>query len=215
MTIPFEHEFNMIISGPSKAGKTRFCMRLLDNAQTIIDPPPEKILYCYTEYQPLLFDPRSTWVQFYRGVPPLDAFEVGGPRMLVILDDMMDLIDKEVVKLFTTLSHHRNLSVIFMVQNLFLPGPNYRTISLNAHYMVIFPNPRDVSQFGHLARQMYPNDWKFAVEAYVDATSKRDGYLLLDLKPWTDPDHRLRACVLPGEQTYVYVDKHLYKPKVL
>jgi len=36
--------------------------------------------------------------------------------------------------------------------------------------MVLFKNPRDASQFANLARQMYPKQWQFAVEAYKDAT---------------------------------------------
>jgi hypothetical protein len=45
--------------------------------------------------------------------------------------------------LFTKKSHHRNISVMYIEQNLFHKGKNHRTISLNAHYMVLFKNPRD------------------------------------------------------------------------
>ena len=45
-----------------------------------------------------------------------------------------------------------------------------RTISLNAHYLILFKNPRDASQINHLAKQMYPTKSKFMVEAYRDAT---------------------------------------------
>jgi UDP-N-acetyl-D-mannosaminuronic acid transferase (WecB/TagA/CpsF family) len=43
-----------------------------------------------------------------------------------------------------------------IVQNLFHRGKHHRTISLNAHYMVLFKNQRDVSQIMALAHQMYP-----------------------------------------------------------
>jgi len=36
-------------------------------------------------------------------------------------------------------------------------------MSLNAHYMVLFKNPRDVSQFANLARQMYPKTSQFNI----------------------------------------------------
>jgi hypothetical protein len=48
--------------------------------------------------------------------------------------------------LFTEKSHHRNIIVMYIVQNLFHRGKHHRVISLNAHYMVLFRNPRDVSQ---------------------------------------------------------------------
>jgi len=54
-------------------------------------------------------------------------------------------------------------------------------MSLNAHYMVLFKNPRDASQFANLARQVYLKTSQFAVEAYRDAT--REPYLLVDLRP--------------------------------
>ena len=39
-----------------------------------------------------------------------------------------------------------------LVQNLFPKNKETRTISLNAHYMVVFKNPRDKSQISHLTR---------------------------------------------------------------
>ena len=41
------------------------------------------------------------------------------------------------VKLFTKGSHHRNLTVIYIVQNVFDKGKYSRTISLNSHYHVV------------------------------------------------------------------------------
>jgi len=46
-------------------------------------------------------------------------------------------------------------------------------MSINAHYMVLFKNQRDVSQFANLARQMYPKTSQFTIEAYRDATGRR------------------------------------------
>ena len=67
--------------------------------------------------------------------------------------------------LFTKGSHHRNVSVVFLAQNLFPKNKFARTMSLNAHYIVLFKNPKDTSQFANLARQMYPKQWQFDVEA--------------------------------------------------
>ena len=67
-------------------------------------------------------------------------------KHLIILDDLMDETDQRVASLFTKKSHHRNISVMYIVQNLFHRGKHHRTVSLNAHYMVLFKNPKDVSQ---------------------------------------------------------------------
>jgi hypothetical protein len=45
-------------------------------------------------------------------------------------------------------------------------------ISLNAHYMVLFKNPRDVSQIMALAHQMYSRRTQFFLEAFARATAR-------------------------------------------
>ena len=62
--------------------------------------------------------------------------------------------DNRIVNLFTKGSHHRNLSVIYIVQNLFHQGKGNRSISLNSHYLVLFKNPRDKLQILTLAEQI-------------------------------------------------------------
>ena len=134
--------------------------------------------------------------------------------MLVILDDLMVEADQSVADLFTKMSHHRNLSVVFIVQNLFLKSQHVRTISLNSQYMVLYKNPRDIGQISALARQMYGKQAAFAIDAYRQATDKPHTYLLVDLRPETDENYRLRTNVFPGEQCYIYVDKRVYKPSL-
>ena len=94
-----------------------------------------------------------------------------------------------------------------IVQNLFHKSKSHRTISLNAHYLVLFKNPRDVTQIRHLASQMYPSKSKFMVEAFHDATASPYGYLLVDLKQDTPEILRLRTNIFPEEQETVYVPK--------
>src|SRR5712691_6856744 len=120
----------------------------------------------------------------------------------------MDETNLNVEKIFTRMSHHRNISVIYITQNMFPKNKHARTISLNSHYMVLFKNPRDAGQFSILARQMYPAAGsRFAIEAYKDATSVPFGYLLVDLKPDTDEQYRLRSNIFPDETTSVYIKK--------
>ena len=72
-----------------------------------------------------------------------------------------------------------------------------RNIHLNTEYVVLFRNPRDKSQFGHLARQLEPKHSKALVDAYVDAyvdaTSRPYSHLLVDLKPHTPDAMRYRS----------------------
>ena len=98
--------------------------------------------------------------------------------------------------------------MLYLVQNLFPKNKESRTISLNSQYMVVFKNPRDVSQMSHLARQMYPGRVKFVQEAFKDATAVPYGYLLVDLKQDTPEDMRLRTAIFPDDGVqYVYLPK--------
>ncbi len=148
---------------------------------------------------------RYPQVVFHQGLPDLNVFDGSEPTLLII-DDLVHETNDTVVNLFTKGSHHRNVSVAYLAQNLFPKNKFARTISLNAHYMVLFKNPRDASQFANLARQMYPKRSQFAVEAYKDATREPYSYLLVDLRPEQDDDLRLRTNVFPGETQYVYVE---------
>jgi hypothetical protein len=107
--------------------------------------------------------------------------------------------DKCIADLFTKGSHHRNLSIIYIVQNIFHQGKAMRNISPNAHYIVLFKSPRDKRQISMLARQVDPGRVQEFMRSYEDATSRPHGYLMLDLKPTTDDQQRLKTNVLPGK----------------
>ena len=120
---------------------------------------------------------------------------------------MMMEANSSLLKVFTRGSHHRQNSVIHIVQNFFNSNKNMRTISLNAQYLVFFKSPRDSSQFVHLARQVFPHNSRFAVETYKLATEEPYSYLLLDLRNEQDELLRLRSNVFPGERQVVFVPK--------
>lgn len=162
------------------------------------------MIWCYGVYQKFFDDVKN--VEFCEGLPDIESFD-GKQKTLLIIDDLMHETDERVSKIFTRVSHHRNLSVLYLTQNLFYGSKQNRTISLNSHYLVLFKNARDATQISHLASQMYPGKSKFMVEAYRDATAKPFSYLLIDLKPDTEDRVRLRSNIFPDEQTYVYVPK--------
>jgi hypothetical protein len=91
---------------------------------------------------------------------------------------------------FTRKVHHRNTSVIYITQNLFDRVAQHRTTSLNAHYLVLFKNPRDKSQIGVLSRQL---QMPHLLPAYEEATGRPHWYLLVDISPQTPEEFRLRS----------------------
>ena len=132
------HPFTCMVAGMTGSGKTVWVQSLLQQAQTVIDQPPERIIWCYSQGQPaytqlLMIIPT---IEFVKGIPEyldndfyLDV--IRNIRNLIVIDDQMIEAGKEnrIVNLFTKGSHHRNLSVIYTVQNLFHQGKGNRSIT--------------------------------------------------------------------------------------
>lgn len=200
----FKHPFTAVIAGPTGCGKTQLTLKLIDNCKSIITPQPQNVMWCYGIYQSAFNGQKN--IYFNQGLPDIKTFDPN-IRNLLIIDDLMHEADESVAQIFTKGSHHYNISVIFLTQNLFFGSKHMRTMSLNTHYMLLFKNPRDASQINCLARQMYPKNSKFLIDAFKDATEPPYGYLLIDLKPDTPEKLRVRSNIFPGEKTYVYVPK--------
>ena len=213
--IKFVHPSTMIVSGPTGSGKSKFVSRLL--LEQMVEPAPERIVWVYAEWQPLYdaLQMRLPHIEFINGLPQ-NLYQSISPRTrnLVVLDDQMSEAgdSKELSQLFTKGSHHRNLSLIYIAQNMFDKGRSMRTVSLNAHYMIIFKSPRDKTQIGYLGRQMFPSNSKFLVEAFDDATSEPYGYLVVDLRPETPEQFRVRSHIFRDEAATVYTPSG-YKSK--
>lgn len=174
----------------------------------MFDHFPDAIFYFYGVYQPANDQLKSNIPQitFVEGFPS-DFEDSVNPsqKTLVILDDLMSEMSKEgaIIRLFTK-ARHSGISVIFLTQDLFY-SKQLRTVSINANFIVLFRSTRDRLQVMNLAKQMYPGETKFLVESFVNATAQPYGYLLLDLRPTTPEEYRVRTNIFPGERQYAYV----------
>ena len=41
----------MLVAGPSRSGKTQWTVKLLEQRQQRIEPPVDRILFCYSQWQ--------------------------------------------------------------------------------------------------------------------------------------------------------------------
>ena len=125
----FKHRFTSMIAGMTGSGKTACVRSLLQQASEAIYLPPERIVWCYSQWQPantemLVAMPH---IEFVKGNPRAleqDSYFDANKRNLIVFDDQMTdaCKDKRIANLFTRGSHHRNQSVIYIVQNLFHRG---------------------------------------------------------------------------------------------
>ena len=197
----FKHPFAGVLSGPSGSGKTVFIYNFLKNVNSIMSPKPDEIIYCYGEYQPIFDTIKNQFkVTFIKGLFDFDKLSPN-KKTLLIIDDLMADIDSKITRLFTKGCHHRNISCWLILQNLFARNREMRTISLNAHYIVCFKNPRDASQITYLGSQMYPTRSSYFKNSYKQATAYPYGYLLVDLKQDTPDILRLKTDIFNKNPT--------------
>ena len=125
----FEHTFTSMIAGMTRSGKTAWVLSLLPQVSETIYLPTERIVWCYSQWQPAYTEMLGAMphIEFVKRIPTVleldHYFDVNNGNMIVFDDQMIDgSKDKRIVNLFTRGWHHRNLSVIYVVQNLFHQG---------------------------------------------------------------------------------------------
>ena len=203
-SLKFNHPFTMIVAGPSGSGKSVFTKELI---QRNVEPDVPNVFWFYTEWQSG-YDDMAPNVHMVPGMPSslekfLDMYN--GPKIMVFDDLMSECVGSNLMTdAFTKKRHHRDVSVILILQNLFCQGKAMRTIQLNTQYFVLFGNARDKSQFYHFARQVEPTRSRQLMEAYEDATRESYQHLLVDLKPQTPNPLRYRSDSLSEKKQIVY-----------
>lgn len=199
------------MAAPSSAGKTTFICKFLRELNELVDKEIAEVLYFVPAgHKAKNIDPNIN-LSIIEGIPEIEFFDSLDCRTnrLMVIDDFA-YEKKEISKIttiFTRISHHANISVFFVTQNLF--EKNLRTISLNAHYLVLFRNIRDSNQIKVLEKQIFPNDNGFLIDAYADATSKPYGYLIIDLTQNCGELLRVRSNIFLSDRgnNFVYISR--------
>ena len=181
----FHTPCSILTVGPSGSGKTVFITKLLTENLDLFDHRPRIIHYCYGSWQRGFETLKKKGVKFSEGVhlkEDLDKWFLKGAGGVLVMDDLMTEggQDKTVLDIFTKHSHHRNITVIYLCQDMFPPGKYAKSISRNVHYIIAFKNPRDQLGMRNLLLQVFPQQWKTVQDVY---TSRPFGYLALDLHP--------------------------------
>lgn len=209
MDVRFANDSVFVIAGPSSSGKTHFVSNLIGNSKNLYKDKINRFLWFYGIVPPpaSLLLPKS--VIFIKGLLKENWSDQIEAHDFVVIDDLFMESGKsaELTNAFTRLAHHRPCTLIYISQNLFQKSPDARTRALNTHYLVMMKNPRDKSQISILARQMYPQNSAFLIDAFKDATNEKPySYLLLDFRQETMEELRVRTGIFPNETHVVYIN---------
>ena len=183
MPIKFLANKNTIIFGQTGSGKTHFMLELI--RKRMIHPFPKNIYYMYKVEQDFM----KSWnkieeqkITFIQGLNP-NKMKTSEPSLLAI-DDLLLSTNKDVVEMFILGSHHKQISLFYLSQNLFPDCSLFRTMSNNAHYFVIFNNKRNSTQIHRLAHQVFiGKDVKRIKNAYKRIQQQQWGFMVLTFVP--------------------------------
>lgn len=212
--LPFHSPCSILICGPTGSGKSMLAYKIIQQSKHMFTTPPVKTVYCYSAYQELFtkMEQNINDITFHEGLPSNENIEEWSKHkepMLLILDYLLAsaVNSVDIMNLFTIKSHHSNISVLFLMQNIFPQGKCIRTISLNASYIICLRSYRDRYQLSVLGKQILSGQIKYFMQSYELATKCKYGYLLIDLSCHTDKTYLLRTNIFVGEDNIIFVPK--------
>ena len=152
-------------------------------------------------------------VRYVKGLVSEDTLRASQAD-IVVVDDLMteNSNDPHLHNIFTKISHHLRVTVIYITQNLYHKGQC--NLKRNAHYIFMMRNPSDKSQVATLGRQLYPRrkqQLEHFYESYDDATREKFGYLLIDVSPNSIEEQKLKTNIFPDKSGRIRVV--VYQPK--
>jgi hypothetical protein len=202
-SVLFRNGARTLLVGSSGAGKTHFVSQLLTQSydQGIFQSPPSKFIVCSHAKSQFLELP-GVDIEYISEIPVDD--QVFEPHTVILFDDLLSGADvdsnaEKLLSFFCRRCHHENLYCFVTAQNLFSHSKHFRTLSLNANYLILFKTHRSVQQVRFLAQQIFSGGGcgKILAKMYNDATrSKPFSYLFIDFHPLTDEELRFKTNVL-------------------
>ena len=176
MPLKFLANKNTLVFGLSGSGKTNFVRRVL--SEQLIAPFPDKVYFFFSIRQDWMKE--ASDIIFVQGLQ-LDKIT---PNSAVIIDDLALENHKKTCQLFLVESHHRNLSLFYLTQNLFPRDESTRLMAMNSHYIVLMSDPRSLRQIKTLAHKLFDDDDKNRlIQAYKSVLTKPYNFVLLSFLP--------------------------------
>lgn len=201
--LKFKMPFCAILGGPSSSGKTTWLMRFLGHYKDMLDPIPASVLYAYGEFNSNVPVLERAGFATHPGLPDDELLRQMDKPLLLVLDDLMLSSNVHyLADLFTKKSHHQNISVLYLTQDMF--DKNIRVARMNSQYLIMMRAPNAAQNVRSLGAQLFSGRYGYFIDAYEQATIEPYGYLLIDMHASTHPHLRLRTNIFPEENTIVF-----------
>ena len=215
--------FKIYLVGPSRSGKTTFCLKLLRNLSAISKVKIEKVFWVYSTWQDVGYAPLQReelvdhWFEANQIMQEMkermDEYVSEKIPLLIIFDDCMH-VDKKTLEfismLFTLHARHKGISMVFIRQKFFGGNEFVREIDRNADVCVVTTNPREGGTVcTTMARQMGNIKSETLIRICEDATAlnpltKFGGYLWINLTNDVDPKFTYLTQVLEHQGHFMF-----------
>lgn len=211
----FKHPTQMLIGGPTKSGKTTLLMRLLRERGQMFSHPFEKIYWFYkmenSIRQARQEFPEINYVEGHVSNKFVEGLDIDSHKML-IMDDMQELVANSksleaLMNIFTRDSHHKNLTVIFLVQDLFMK--NMHKVARQCENVIAMSNGSSGSNIMNMGRRQFgPGTAPFIKWALTQVRlQSTHGYLCLSSGAGISPCESCKTFIFPGEPNTFFVAK--------
>ena len=177
--------FSLILAGNSQSGKTTFVFELIDNINKIVTTPPDEIYYLFSVDQPI-YEKYKHKINFTKDIEILNIIPEDNTSILIVIDDLGDELIKSaaLMGIFTKHCHHRRISVILILQNLFIQSPNYVTLRQNACYFGFADLGMNLTGLNIFASRLGGKEMaEYLKKAYKATMIKKHQILMLDNHP--------------------------------
>ena len=187
--------FTMLVAASSNSGKTKLIRDLVVNNKLTMDKPIDELIWLHhknAKDDELIRDISSSMnvpVRFIEGYPEGEIsnstlFKTDGLKCLVIDDIVHNAIrSASFTELFTIISHHENMIVIAILQNLYAYTPAQRqqinNVIRNCSYLVLFPERRSLASCRQLANAYFSGEQYRLLEPFKSVMKDKEEYQYL------------------------------------
>lgn len=208
--------FTLIVSGPSGSGKSYLVEQLITNSACFTEPFQE-IVWSHSKLtDQTALKSRLKGVQFREGFPDKELLDgelfKGKGAKLLILDDLFTgpVQCSTLTDLFNIISHHQNISVILIVQNLHGSTRSQQSclgsLLRSCTYVVLFVNRRMSPVIKQLAFHYFPGENSKLLTPFnqLMSTKEKYQYLVLD---FDCEDHKYtvrQGGLLPEHKCFIF-----------